>query len=126
MVWHGDRARWIGDRRSLSITTSTRAPHSPASPRSTRKAEINDLANYAFISAKANKKISDRSPADYFPTLGTGELDAHFVPLDVELRDRGGVPRLPRGTPKAARVRDDQPARQVLPGLALGGRGRAR
>ncbi len=39
---------------------------------------------------------------------------------------RGGLPRLPRCTPKAARVRDDQPARQVLPGLALGRRGRTR
>jgi hypothetical protein len=55
-------------------------------PEKYTKAEINDLANYAFISAKANKKISDRSPVVYFPTLGTGELDAHFVPLDVELR----------------------------------------
>lgn len=33
------------------------------------KQEINDLANLAFISAKANVKISDRSPADYFPEL---------------------------------------------------------
>lgn len=55
-------------------------------PEKYTQAEINDLANYAFISAKANKKISDRSPADYFPTLGTGELDAHFVPLGEELR----------------------------------------
>ena len=55
-------------------------------PEKYTKAEINDLANHAFISAKANKKISDRSPADYFPTFGTGELDAHFIPLDVDLR----------------------------------------
>ena len=51
------------------------------------KAEINDLANLAFISAKANKKISDRSPAAYFPSLGGDELQAHFVPLDEALRD---------------------------------------
>ena len=51
------------------------------------KAEINDLANLAFISGKANQKISDRSPAVYFPSLGDDELTAHFVPLDHELRD---------------------------------------
>jgi hypothetical protein len=50
------------------------------------KAEINDLANYAFISARANKKISDRSPADYFPEVGDTELAAHFVPLNLGLR----------------------------------------
>jgi len=51
------------------------------------KAEINDLANLAFISSKANKKISDRSPMTYFPSLGNDELAAHFVPLDEERRD---------------------------------------
>lgn len=52
------------------------------------KGEINDLANLAFISATANKKISDRSPQDYFPELldGRDELSPHFVPLEVELR----------------------------------------
>jgi hypothetical protein len=53
------------------------------------KAEINDLANYAFISAKANKKISDRSPAKYFPELLAADPDAlrsHFVPEDERLR----------------------------------------
>ena len=71
----------------MSTTTSTRSARLAGQPEKYTQAEINDLANYAFISAKANKKISDRSPADYFPTLGTGELCAHFVPLDVELRD---------------------------------------
>lgn len=49
------------------------------------KAEINDLANLAFISAKANKKISDRSPKDYFPEVKS-QLAAHLVPLDEQLR----------------------------------------
>ncbi|GGL27976.1 hypothetical protein GCM10014719_31880 [Planomonospora parontospora subsp. antibiotica] len=53
------------------------------------KTEINDLANLAFISAKANKKISDRSPKKYFtdPGLSQAELAAHFVPYDEALRD---------------------------------------
>jgi hypothetical protein len=55
-------------------------------PEKYSQAEINDLANFAFISAKANKKISDRSPADYFPELGNAELAAHYVPLAVKLR----------------------------------------
>jgi hypothetical protein len=52
------------------------------------KGEINDLANLAFISATANKKISDRSPADYFPELlrGRDDLAPHLVPLDPEVR----------------------------------------
>lgn len=52
------------------------------------KAEINDLANLAFISATANKKISGRSPADYFPELlvKRDELSPHFVPTDAGLR----------------------------------------
>jgi hypothetical protein len=53
------------------------------------KGEINDLANLAFISATANKKISDRSPAEYFPELleGRDDLSPHLVPLDEQLRD---------------------------------------
>ncbi|WP_158842771.1 GmrSD restriction endonuclease domain-containing protein [Saccharothrix deserti] len=50
------------------------------------KAEINDLANLAFISGKANRKISHRSPVDYFPTLGDQELTAHLIPLNEQLR----------------------------------------
>lgn len=52
------------------------------------KAEINDLANLAFISATANKKISDRSPATYFPELlhVRDELTPHYVPLDEDVR----------------------------------------
>jgi hypothetical protein len=53
------------------------------------KAEINDLANLAFISGKANRKISHRSPADYFPELGDQELSAHLIPLDEALQDAG-------------------------------------
>jgi hypothetical protein len=50
------------------------------------KTEINDLANLAFISSKANRKISDRSPAAYFPEIGDEQLQSHLVPLDVDLR----------------------------------------
>ncbi|MFD0772765.1 DUF262 domain-containing protein [Streptomonospora algeriensis] len=50
------------------------------------KNEINDIANLAFISGKANQKISNRSPAAYFPELGEEELRAHFVPLAQDLR----------------------------------------
>ncbi|KWW97479.1 hypothetical protein TH66_17740 [Carbonactinospora thermoautotrophica] len=50
------------------------------------KAQINDLANLAFISAKANMKIRDRSPADYFQELDPQELEAHYVPTGEELR----------------------------------------
>jgi hypothetical protein len=50
------------------------------------KAEVNDLANLAFISARANRKISARPPAEYFPEVGDAELTRHCIPLDPELR----------------------------------------
>lgn len=50
------------------------------------KTEISDLANFAFISSRANRKISDRSPAIYFPEIGDAQLKAHLVPLDPDLR----------------------------------------
>ena len=51
------------------------------------KAEINDIANLAFISAKANRKIADQSPVKYFASLHAGELTAHLVPADETVRD---------------------------------------
>jgi hypothetical protein len=63
----------IHPRKTLSATYS--------------KGEINDLANLAFISATANKKISDRSPAVYFKELEQpDELSPHLVPPDEALR----------------------------------------
>ncbi|GAA3458843.1 DUF262 domain-containing protein [Saccharothrix longispora] len=56
-------------------------------PEKYSKGEINDLSNLAFISGKANRKISHRSPREYFPTLGDQELTAHLIPLDEDLRD---------------------------------------
>lgn len=56
------------------------------------KAEINDLANLAFISAKANRKISNRPPVKYFEELGADELAAHFVPTDHEVLSVEGYP----------------------------------
>jgi hypothetical protein len=44
------------------------------------KGEINDLANLAFISATANKKISDRSPVAYFPELPLCQRPARRSP----------------------------------------------
>jgi hypothetical protein len=55
-------------------------------PEKYSKAEVNDLANLAFISAKANRRISDRPPGKYFPSVGESELSAHLVPLDEQLR----------------------------------------
>ena len=57
------------------------------------KTDINDLANLAFISRRANLKISDRSPADYFPTVGDADLVAHYIPLEEDLRAAAAFPR---------------------------------
>lgn len=50
------------------------------------KAEVNDLANLAFVSSKANRKIGARPPRDYFPEVGDDELRRHCIPLDEWLR----------------------------------------
>jgi hypothetical protein len=57
-----------------------------AHPNGYSKGEIDDLANIAFISARANKQISNRPPVEYFPTLSENELRTHFIPLDESLR----------------------------------------
>jgi len=64
--------------------------HPQARLRSTySKAEINDLANLAFISGKANRKIAARPPAQYFEELANADpsyLKSHLVPGEPELR----------------------------------------
>ena len=60
------------------------------------KVEINDLANLAFISGRANRKISDRSPSTYFPEVGDLELGRHFVPLNPTLRTEASFPEFVR------------------------------
>jgi hypothetical protein len=64
------------------------------------KAEINDLANLAFISSRANKKIRDRSPAVYFSEIGDEQLKAHLVPLGEDLRTADRYPEFIRARRK--------------------------
>lgn len=63
------------------------------------KAEINDLANLAFISDRANKKISARSPEVYLAdeAFDLGDLAAHCVPADPSVRSVEGYPLLLQG-----------------------------
>jgi hypothetical protein len=51
------------------------------------KTEINDLANLAFISARANQRISNRAPNKYFPEVGIDDLSRHFVPIEEDVRE---------------------------------------
>lgn len=61
---------------------ATLTPHANAYS----KTEIDDLANIAFISGRANRYIRDRPPVEYFPTIPENELMAHFIPLREDLR----------------------------------------
>lgn len=87
---------WFGTEISTSEGGGLAIEYHHIHPRATlrdtySKAEINDMANLAFISGKANRKISSRSPAKYFPELLTADpesLDRHFVPADEDLRDK--------------------------------------
>lgn len=88
---NGAKDWWYGTSISAAAEGSQQLQYHHIHPRTTlkgsySKAEINDLANLAFISGKANLKISSRSPEKYFPSLGEQELAAHFVPLDESLR----------------------------------------
>jgi len=95
----GARDWWYGTEISATAEAGQKLEYHHIHPQATLrnhpnrygKTEINDLANLAFISAKANRKISDRSPASYFvdpdlPPLTEEELAAHFVPYDEKLR----------------------------------------
>lgn len=81
---------WYGAEISAAAEGSQRLEYHHIHPKATLKAhpktEVNDLANLAFISGTANRKIRDRSPAEYFAELTDDELTAHFVPLDPGLR----------------------------------------
>lgn len=53
------------------------------------KAEINEIANMAFISGKANRKLLNKEPAQYLPEivgrLGEDILIRHAIPTDPDL-----------------------------------------
>ncbi len=48
--------------------------------------EINEIANMAFITGQTNRRISNKSPAEYIPaiidTQGAGALESQAVPVD--------------------------------------------
>ena len=48
-------------------------------------AEINDIANLAFIGGSTNRKISDKPPAEYLPTVSVEDRKSQCVPLDESL-----------------------------------------
>ena len=52
---------------------------------------INDIANLCFISGKANRQISDKAPADYFPGMieksGLAAFEAQCIPTNTALLD---------------------------------------
>lgn len=85
---------WYGTELSLMGQGRHKIEYHHIHPRATirsaySKAEVNDLANLAFISAKANGKIKARSPSEYFPELleaDAGALAYHMVPDDPDLR----------------------------------------
>jgi hypothetical protein len=60
------------------------------------KAEINDLANLAFISGRANRKITDREPASYLHEISAEQRTAHMIPDDTSLWTTGNYPEFVR------------------------------
>jgi hypothetical protein len=88
---------YFGTEISSRLKESQKLEYHHIHPRATlskgyKRAEINDLANYAFISGKANRRISHRSPRNYFPEIGEEDLAKHYVPLAEALRDSDNYP----------------------------------
>jgi hypothetical protein len=88
---------WFGVPVSALHDGSYKVEYHHIHPRATlrddySKSEINDLANLAFISAKANRKITNRSPAAYFPELSEADLRNHLIPADGHLRTSESYP----------------------------------
>lgn len=94
---NGAKDWWYGAEISAGAEGGQKLQYHHIHPRATlrtsyTKQEINDLANLAFISGKANLKISARSPKDYFPEVGDAGLAAHYVPLSEDLRTANAYP----------------------------------
>ncbi len=52
------------------------------------KTEVNALANFAFLTAKTNQQLSDRSPYEYFEEVEKkqpGALQSQWIPMDRDL-----------------------------------------
>ncbi len=47
--------------------------------------DVNELANMAFLSKRANLEISANEPATYLPGVDSDRLSRQFVPLDASL-----------------------------------------
>ena len=98
----GARDWWYGSPVALSHDGTYKVEYHHIHPRARlrerySKAEINDLANLAFISDKANRKISSRSPDIYFAELEALDpsfLASHLVPDAADLRTVDAYPRL--------------------------------
>lgn len=88
---------WDGNRLPAARTGLGKLEYHHIHPRATlkddyEKGQINEIANLAFISARANKRISDRSPRDYFRELSDRELGAQFVPTGDDLETADAFP----------------------------------
>lgn len=92
---------WYGSPVALSYDGTYRVEFHHIHPRARlretySKAEINDLANLAFISDKANRKIAARPPAVYFSELAdldVSYLAGHLVPNGEHLRSVEAYPQ---------------------------------
>jgi hypothetical protein len=62
----------------------------PRSGYSTR--EIDDIANLAFIGGRANRRISDKSPADYIPELIAANGEQAFASQCIPTRQTKTTP----------------------------------
>ena len=63
-------------------------PRKPLYTHGYKKAEVNALANFTFLTQQTNLHLSDRLPEDYFGEVMAkqpGALESHWIPMDREL-----------------------------------------
>lgn len=64
-------------------------PKSLLKERGVDKSEINEIANFAFVSGRANRAISNKEPAEYLPGImtkhGKDAIEKQLIPMDQDM-----------------------------------------
>ena len=80
------KASMLGKMSSLEVHHIF--PKAQLYKRDFKRAEVNALANFCFLTKDTNISISDRLPEEYFPEIEAahpGALESQWIPMDEEL-----------------------------------------
>jgi len=87
--WNGLALSLSHQGRSHLIQYHHIFPKSRLQKQGFERAEVNEIANMAFISAKVNRAISNKPPSEYLPTVirerGEAALSDQLIPLEPSI-----------------------------------------